>query len=57
MVISTIIRFHYTNEKTTKPLETKGDHLDAGQKKIRLGNDWYTKAGNNYRYLVYEMIR
>lgn len=35
-------------------LEAKGDHLDA-EKKIKLGNLWATKAGNNYRYcLVYE---
>ena len=35
-------------------LETKGDHLDAGQK-IRLGNLWANKAGNDYRYfLVYK---
>ena len=35
-------------------LETKGDHLDA-EKKIRLGNLWANKAGNNYRYfLVYK---
>lgn len=35
-------------------LETKGDHLDA-EKKIKLGNLWASKAGNNYRYcLVYE---
>jgi len=35
-------------------LETKGDHLDAEQK-IRLGNLWASKAGNNYRYfMVYE---
>ena len=34
-------------------LETKGDHLDA-EKKIRLGNMWAGKAGNDYRYcLVY----
>lgn len=34
-------------------LETKGDHLDA-EKKIRLGNLWASKAGNEYRYfLVY----
>ena len=34
-------------------LETKGDHLDA-EKKIRLGNMWASKAGNDYRYcLVY----
>lgn len=43
--------------KTTKGkivlLETKGDHLEAG-KKIRLGNLWANKAGNDYRYcLVY----
>jgi type III restriction enzyme len=35
-------------------LETKGDHLDAEQK-IRLGNLWAGKAGNNYRYfMVYD---
>lgn len=35
-------------------LETKGDHLDADAK-IRLGNIWANKAGNNYRYfLVYK---
>lgn len=34
-------------------LETKGDHLIA-EKKIRLGNLWASKAGNNYKYcLVY----
>lgn len=34
-------------------LETKGDHLDAEQK-IKLGNLWASKAGNDYRYcLVY----
>ena len=43
--------------KTTKGkivlLETKGDHLEAS-KKIRLGNLWANKAGNDYRYcLVY----
>jgi type III restriction enzyme len=32
-------------------LETKGDHLDAEQK-IRLGNLWAIRAGNNYRYFV-----
>jgi type III restriction enzyme len=43
-----------TKNNKTILLETKGDHLDAEQK-IRLGNDWYTKAGNNYRYfMVYE---
>lgn len=35
-------------------LETKGDHLDA-EKKIKLGNLWASKAGNNFRYcLVYK---
>ncbi len=35
-------------------LETKGDHLDA-EPKIRLGNRWASKAGNDYRYfMVYE---
>lgn len=35
-------------------LETKGDHLEA-EKKIRLGNLWANKAGNDYRYcLVYK---
>ena len=34
-------------------LETKGDHLEA-EKKIRLGELWAKKAGNDYRYcLVY----
>ena len=34
-------------------LETKGNHLEAA-KKIRLGNLWANKAGNDYRYcLVY----
>ena len=34
-------------------LETKGDHLSA-EKKIKLGNLWANKAGNDYRYfLVY----
>lgn len=34
-------------------LETKGDHLDAASK-IKLGNLWQNKAGNDYRYcLVY----
>lgn len=32
-------------------LETKEDHLDAEQK-IRLGNLWAGKAGNNYRYFM-----
>ncbi|MBR5644995.1 MAG: DEAD/DEAH box helicase family protein [Salinivirgaceae bacterium] len=35
-------------------LETKGDHLEA-VKKIKLGNLWEKRAGNNYRYcLVYK---
>jgi len=35
-------------------LETKGDHLDA-EKKIKLGNLWASRAGNEYRYyLVYK---
>ena len=44
----------YTKSGKTILLETKGDHLDAEQK-IRLGNSWASKAGNNYRYfMVYE---
>jgi type III restriction enzyme len=44
----------YTKSGKTVILETKGDHLDAEQK-IRLGNLWASKAGNNYRYfMVYE---
>ncbi|MDE3236948.1 MAG: DEAD/DEAH box helicase family protein [Bacteroidota bacterium] len=43
-----------TRSRKTILLETKGDHLDAEQK-IRLGNLWASKAGNNYRYfMVYE---
>lgn len=43
-----------TKSGKTVLLETKGDHLDAEQK-IRLGNLWASKAGNNYRYfMVYE---
>lgn len=38
-------------------LETKGDHLDAASK-IKLGNLWQNKAGNDYRYcLVYRERR
>ena len=38
-------------------LETKGDHLEA-EKKIRLGELWAKKAGNDYRYcLVYRERR
>lgn len=32
-------------------LETKGDHLEA-EKKIKLGNLWASKAGNNYKYCL-----
>ena len=43
-----------TKSGKTLLLETKGDHLDAEQK-IRLGNLWAGKAGNNFRYfMVYE---
>lgn len=43
-----------TKSGKTILLETKGDHLDAEQK-IRLGQLWVSKAGNNYRYfMVYE---
>ena len=43
-----------TKSGKTILLETKGDHLDAEQK-IRLGNLWSSKAGNNYRYfMVYD---
>ncbi len=44
----------YTKSGKTVILETKGDHLDA-ESKIRLGNLWVGKAGNNYRYfMVYD---
>ena len=43
-----------TKSGKTILLETKGDHLDAEQK-IRLGNLWAGKAGNQYRYfMVYD---
>jgi len=43
-----------TKSGKTILLETKGGHLDA-ESKIRLGNLWAGKAGNNFRYfLVYE---
>ena len=43
-----------TKSGKTILLETKGDHLDA-EPKIRLGELWAGKAGNNYRYfMVYE---
>jgi type III restriction enzyme len=43
-----------TKSGKTVLLETKGDHLDAEQK-IRLGELWKGKAGNDYRYfMVYE---
>ncbi|MBP9134683.1 MAG: DEAD/DEAH box helicase family protein [Saprospiraceae bacterium] len=44
----------YTKSNKTILLETKGDHLEA-EGKIRLGNMWANKAGNNYRYfMVYQ---
>lgn len=44
----------HTKSGKTVLLETKGDHLDAEQK-VRLGNLWASKSGNNYRYfMVYE---
>jgi type III restriction enzyme len=44
----------HTKSGKTVLLETKGDHLDAEQK-IKLGDLWKSKAGNNYRYfMVYE---
>jgi len=43
-----------TKSGKTLVVETKGDHLDADQK-IRLGNLWQGKAGNDYRYyMVYD---
>ena len=35
-------------------VETKGDHLDNTDtaEKIRLGNLWRSKAGNDYRYFM-----
>lgn len=35
-------------------IETKGDHLDGSDsmKKIRLGEKWANKAGDNYRYFM-----
>ena len=43
-----------TKSGKTIVLETKGDHLDA-ELKIKLGNLWSSKAGNNYRYfMVYD---
>jgi len=43
-----------TKSNKTILLETKGDHLDAEQK-IRLGNLWAGKTGNNFKYfMVYE---
>ena len=43
-----------TKSGKTILLETKGDHLDAEQK-IKLGELWKSKAGNNFRYfMVYE---
>ena len=44
----------HTKSGKTILLETKGDHLDAEQK-IKLGDLWKSKSGNNYRYfMVYE---
>ncbi len=40
-----------TKSGKTILLETKGDHLYAEQK-IRLGNLWANKAGNNFRYFM-----
>ena len=37
-------------------LETKGDYLDA-EAKIRLGQLWKSKAGNDYRYYLVYNIR
>lgn len=45
-----------TKSGKTIILETKGDHLDAEQK-VRLGEKWATKAGNNYRYFMVYNIR
>ena len=43
-----------TKSGKTILLETKGDHLDAEQK-IKRGDLWKSKAGNNFRYfMVYE---
>ncbi|MES2703812.1 MAG: DEAD/DEAH box helicase family protein [Bacteroidota bacterium] len=43
-----------TKKGKTIILETKGDHLDAEQK-IRLGELWVRKAGNDFKYfMVYE---
>lgn len=43
-----------TKTGKTIVLETKGDHLDADTK-IRLGEQWAKKAGNNFRYfMVYD---
>ena len=35
-------------------IETKGDHLDGSDssQKIRLGEKWASKAGDNYRYFM-----
>ncbi|WP_299430525.1 DEAD/DEAH box helicase family protein [uncultured Maribacter sp.] len=35
-------------------IETKGDHLDGSdsQQKLRLGEKWASKAGDNYRYFM-----
>jgi len=58
--VGTRVIYHYpdfiiqTKSGKTILLETKGDHLDAEQK-IKLGDLWKSKAGNNFRYfMVYE---
>ena len=35
-------------------IETKGEHLDGSdsQQKLRLGEKWASKAGDNYRYFM-----
>lgn len=35
-------------------LETKGDHLQNpdSEAKLKLGNTWASKAGNQYRYFM-----
>ncbi len=48
-----------TKSGTKVLIETKGDHLDgsASQAKVRLGEAWARKAGNEYRYfMVFEKL-
>lgn len=40
-----------TKRGKTIVLETKGDHLDA-EEKIRLGQSWEAKAGNEFKYFM-----